>query len=209
MPALIGLILDVTSLTPSELRWELAAVAIGFILLSVGFAATAVFLFRRSSDLTLVYFGSASILYALRMLFGARMIRLVFSIENSVWNHFDSTDRLLHCRTVHALSDSNRGTPMEKHDPLAGCGTTCFRVRPPGVHTIENRRKGRKSRQQRIHHFLLSAYIFVDMDKLVLRYAGAGHPPLLIAPRNAHIQKSESREIEENGSMLGLFPEAT
>jgi len=98
---------------------------------------------------------------------------------------------------------------MEKYDPLAGCGTTCFRVRPPGVHTIENRRKGRKSRQQRIHHFLLSAYIFVDMDKLVLRYAGAGHPPLLIAPRNAHIQKSESREIEENGSMLGLFPEAT
>src|ERR1700732_3850594 len=75
MPALIGLILDVTPLTPSELRWELAGVAIGFILLWVGFAATAVFLFRRSSDLTLVYFGSASILYALRMLFGERMIR--------------------------------------------------------------------------------------------------------------------------------------
>src|ERR1700730_7059729 len=87
MPALIALVLDVAPLTPSELRWEFAGVAIGFILLSVGLAAIAVFPFRRSSDLTLVYFGSASIFYALRVLFGERMIRLVFPIENSVWNH--------------------------------------------------------------------------------------------------------------------------
>src|SRR3982074_3412708 len=87
MSALIVLVLDVTPLTPSELRWELAGVAIGFILLSAGLAATSVFLFRRSSDLTLVYFGSASILYALRMLFGEGIIRLVFPIGTSVWNH--------------------------------------------------------------------------------------------------------------------------
>src|SRR5712691_5936225 len=58
-------------------------------------------------------------------------------------------------------------------------------------------------------HFVTAAYIFVDLDKLVLRYAGAGHPPLLLAPRtNAHGRESESREIEANGLMLGLFPDA-
>jgi len=59
-------------------------------------------------------------------------------------------------------------------------------------------------------HFVTAAYIFVDLDKLVLRYAGAGHPPLLLAPRtNAHGRESDSREVDANGLMLGLFPEAT
>lgn len=59
-------------------------------------------------------------------------------------------------------------------------------------------------------HFITAAYVFVDLDKLALRYAGAGHPPLLIAPRTkTHARERESREIEENGLILGLFPEAT
>ena len=58
-------------------------------------------------------------------------------------------------------------------------------------------------------HFVTAAYVFVDLAKLVLRYAGAGHPPLLLAPRNnAQGRESESREIEANGLMLGLFPDA-
>jgi serine phosphatase RsbU (regulator of sigma subunit) len=58
-------------------------------------------------------------------------------------------------------------------------------------------------------HFVTAAYVFVDLDRLLLRYAGAGHPPLLLAPRhNAQGRESESREIEANGLMLGLFPEA-
>jgi len=59
-------------------------------------------------------------------------------------------------------------------------------------------------------HFVTAAYVFIDLDKFVLRYAEAGHPPLLLAPRtNAHGRDSESREVEANGLMLGLFPEAT
>jgi len=59
-------------------------------------------------------------------------------------------------------------------------------------------------------HFVTAAYVFVDLDKFVLRYAGAGHPPVLLAPRsNAHGRESEGREVEANGLMLGLFPEAT
>jgi phosphoserine phosphatase RsbU/P len=59
-------------------------------------------------------------------------------------------------------------------------------------------------------HFVTAAYVFVDLEKFVLRYAGAGHPPLLVASRgNAHARESGSREVEANGLMLGLFPEAT
>ena len=59
-------------------------------------------------------------------------------------------------------------------------------------------------------HFVTAAYVFVDLEKFVLRYAGAGHPPLLHASRgNTYARNSPSREIEANGLMLGLFPEAT
>jgi phosphoserine phosphatase RsbU/P len=59
-------------------------------------------------------------------------------------------------------------------------------------------------------HFVTAAYVFIDLDKFILRYAGAGHPPLLLAPHtNARGRDSESREVEANGPMLGLFPEAT
>ena len=37
-----------------------------------------------------------------------------------------------------------------------------------------------------------------------MRYSAAGHPPLMLAPHGA----AQVREIEENGLMLGLFPEA-
>jgi serine phosphatase RsbU (regulator of sigma subunit) len=59
-------------------------------------------------------------------------------------------------------------------------------------------------------HFVTAAYVFVDLDKFQLCYAGAGHPPLLIVSRGtAKAPASDSREVEANGLMLGLFPEAT
>jgi sigma-B regulation protein RsbU (phosphoserine phosphatase) len=58
-------------------------------------------------------------------------------------------------------------------------------------------------------HFITAAYIFVDLERLVLSYAGAGHPPLILSSFSAaQVRDSESREIEANGLMLGLFPEA-
>ena len=53
-------------------------------------------------------------------------------------------------------------------------------------------------------HFVTAAYVFVDMQRSALRYAGAGHPPLMLASRSS----GAVRQIEENGLMLGLFPEA-
>jgi serine phosphatase RsbU (regulator of sigma subunit) len=53
-------------------------------------------------------------------------------------------------------------------------------------------------------HFVTAAYVFVDMDKISISYAGAGHPPLLFWRASA---KSAS-EVLQNGLLLGLFPEA-
>jgi phosphoserine phosphatase RsbU/P len=53
-------------------------------------------------------------------------------------------------------------------------------------------------------HFVTAAYLFVDLEKRTMRYSAAGHPPLMLLPRAA----GEVREIEENGLLLGMFPEA-
>ncbi len=54
-------------------------------------------------------------------------------------------------------------------------------------------------------HFITAAYLFVDLENRLLRYSAAGHPPLMLATST----DGTVREIEENGLMLGLFPEAT
>ena len=54
-------------------------------------------------------------------------------------------------------------------------------------------------------HFVTAAYLFVDLEKSLLRYSAAGHPPLMLASGAA----GKVREIEENGQMLGMFPEST
>jgi len=53
-------------------------------------------------------------------------------------------------------------------------------------------------------HFVTAAYLFVDLEKSSLRYSAAGHPPLMLASRAA----GKAQEIEENGLLLGMFPEA-
>jgi sigma-B regulation protein RsbU (phosphoserine phosphatase) len=52
-------------------------------------------------------------------------------------------------------------------------------------------------------HFVTAAYLFVDLEKSLLHYSAAGHPPLMLASRAA----GNVREIEKNGLMLGMFPE--
>ena len=53
-------------------------------------------------------------------------------------------------------------------------------------------------------HFVTAAYLFVDLKKSLLHYSAAGHPPLMLASGAG----GNVREIEENGLMLGMFPEA-
>jgi phosphoserine phosphatase RsbU/P len=54
-------------------------------------------------------------------------------------------------------------------------------------------------------HYVTAAYALVDMEKRTIRYAGAGHPPLILRDRLA----GTTSEITENGLFLGFFPKAT
>ena len=53
-------------------------------------------------------------------------------------------------------------------------------------------------------HFVTAAYLYVDVTRKIVRYAGAGHPPLLVGSRS----NDKARSIEQNGLLLGIFPEA-
>jgi sigma-B regulation protein RsbU (phosphoserine phosphatase) len=53
-------------------------------------------------------------------------------------------------------------------------------------------------------HFVTAAYLYVDLDAKILRYAGAGHPPILYS---AH-SNAAATPVEQNGLFLGMFPEA-
>ena len=54
-------------------------------------------------------------------------------------------------------------------------------------------------------HFVTAAYLYADLDGKFIRYAGAGHPPVLFGTRST----GKARSIEQNGLFLGMFPEAT
>ncbi len=53
--------------------------------------------------------------------------------------------------------------------------------------------------------YVTAAYAVVDTSKRTLRYAGAGHPPLLLLERSTGC----ARPVIENGLFLGFFPHAT
>ncbi len=54
-------------------------------------------------------------------------------------------------------------------------------------------------------HFVTAAYIFLDLEQGVLRYGGAGHPPLSIWRGSS----GKAEAFEENGLLLAQFPEET
>lgn len=56
-------------------------------------------------------------------------------------------------------------------------------------------------------HFVTAGYLFVDADKQILRYAGAGHPPLLVGALDG--KQTSFREVDNNGLFLGLSEGAT
>jgi phosphoserine phosphatase RsbU/P len=55
------------------------------------------------------------------------------------------------------------------------------------------------------HNFVTAAYAYVDLQNNFLRYAGAGHPPLLLSRASS----GKAGKVLENGLILGMFPEAT
>jgi phosphoserine phosphatase RsbU/P len=55
------------------------------------------------------------------------------------------------------------------------------------------------------NHFVTAAYVFVDMEKNSISYAGAGHPPLLLWSASTR----STSEVLQNGLFLGHFPDET
>ena len=53
--------------------------------------------------------------------------------------------------------------------------------------------------------FVTAICIFIDMETRILRYSGAGHPPLLIQPKD----REQCISLQQNGLILGQFPDAT
>jgi sigma-B regulation protein RsbU (phosphoserine phosphatase) len=54
-------------------------------------------------------------------------------------------------------------------------------------------------------HYVTAAYLFIDLEKQTICYAGAAHPPMLLGNGTA----GGTREVIENGLFLGMFPHAT
>jgi len=55
------------------------------------------------------------------------------------------------------------------------------------------------------HNFVTAAYVYVDLEKNVMTYGGAGHPPLLLCRKSTGL----ASQLLENGLVLGQFEEAT
>lgn len=55
-------------------------------------------------------------------------------------------------------------------------------------------------------HFVTAGYVFLDSEKQTLRYAGAGHPPLMFGSVDG--KQTAFREIDSNGLLLGLSESA-
>jgi phosphoserine phosphatase RsbU/P len=54
-------------------------------------------------------------------------------------------------------------------------------------------------------NFVTAAYVYVDLENNLMRYAGAGHPPVL----QWRDSTGETAQILENGLVLGMVEEAT
>jgi sigma-B regulation protein RsbU (phosphoserine phosphatase) len=54
-------------------------------------------------------------------------------------------------------------------------------------------------------HFVTAVYVVVDTERQCLRYAGAGHPPLILMDHST----GEAHDFLENGLFLGYFPDAS
>ena len=55
------------------------------------------------------------------------------------------------------------------------------------------------------HNFVTAAYVYVDLEKNIMNYAGAGHPPLLLWRKSTR----SASQLLENGLVMGQFEEAT
>jgi hypothetical protein len=90
LPSRLLCAIATSSFSLIELRSQTPTIVVGFILLAAGIAAVALFFFRRKSrELTLIYFSAFSLLYAVRLLFHASVVRSISGVSHSLFVRID------------------------------------------------------------------------------------------------------------------------
>ena len=87
-PASLANLAAASTFPNTEWRWAIFAIGIGAILLTIGFIAVGIFLFRKqTTDRTLLYLGIYVTLYAVRIFLRESPLLSVFSISPVVAGH--------------------------------------------------------------------------------------------------------------------------
>jgi sigma-B regulation protein RsbU (phosphoserine phosphatase) len=87
-PNAIANLAETSAFSVAEWRWAIFSIGISVILLTIGFIAAGIFLWRKQiTDRTLLYFGVFAILYAIRMLLREPALLSVFAISPAVAGH--------------------------------------------------------------------------------------------------------------------------
>jgi serine phosphatase RsbU (regulator of sigma subunit) len=74
----------------AELRWQLASIAIGVVVFSIGLAGLSLFFMRRKTgDRSLVFFSLFSLLYAIRLIYGQSFLKSLVPGSLNFWKYFD------------------------------------------------------------------------------------------------------------------------
>lgn len=73
-----------------DLRWEVAAIAVGAVLLSFGLAGTALFIFQpKIRDRSLIWFSVFALLYAIRLIYRQTLFQSLMPVPREFWNYWD------------------------------------------------------------------------------------------------------------------------
>src|ERR1700704_5454757 len=87
-PASLANLAAASTFPNTEWRWAIFAIGIGAILLTIGFIAVGIFLFRKqTTDRTLLYLGIYVTLYAVRIFLRESPLLSVFSISPAGAGH--------------------------------------------------------------------------------------------------------------------------
>ena len=100
------------------------------------------------------------------------------------------------------------GTDCRRHDRVNSAIFTDRALRPRTLGTRPGARGGFEPgavRGNSSNHFVTAAYVFVDMEKNCISYAGGGAPPLLLWRTST----GNASEVLQNGLLLGHFPNET
>jgi len=127
--------------TTSELRWQLAGIAIGMVILSFGLAGLSLFFFqRKTADRSVVYFSLFSLLYAVRLIFRQSFLQSLVAAPEGFWKYSDVVIDNFHRGPVDAVSHRNGARALEEFSSLGAGVSNRLRHHALFFETLPDRR---------------------------------------------------------------------